>query len=492
MPSRLRGQTTEEGMMPQMESVPMESTEASVRAPFDRLRAAYRREPYPSFEQRIRWLDTLAELTKTHQDEIVAAVSADFGHRSAHETKLAECFPVVELVKYIRSNLSAWMRPERRDTDVTFLPARNEVRFQPLGVVGVISPWNYPFQLAVAPLAYALAAGNRVLLKPSELTPNTSALLHRILRKAYDPDVVDVVVGGAEVASAFTALPFDHIVFTGSTRVGKLVMRAAAANLTPVTLELGGKSPCIVHEAFSASRAAARIAHGKLFNAGQTCIAPDYVLVHQDKLDATVAALREAAAKLYPAIASSDDYTAIVNEHHRARLDSLVEDAVAKGAKKISLHPSTDRIDGPSGKMAPVILTGVTDTMDVMQEEIFGPVLPIVTYRSLHEALEYVNDRPRPLALYYFDDDSARADEVLTRTTSGGVCVNETLLHFVQHDLPFGGVGPSGMGAYHGREGFETSTHARAVVRQRRLNGMRLLAAPYGARVERLLDWLLR
>jgi coniferyl-aldehyde dehydrogenase len=466
--------------MPEMQTVKTQSTEAQLRAPFERLRAAYRRDPYPSFEQRIRWLDTITDITKRNADAIAEAVRADFGHRSTHDTKLAECFTLVELVKFIKANLAEWMKPERRSTNVAFLPARNEVRYQPLGVVGIIAPWNYPYQLALAPLAYALAAGNRALVKPSELTPATSALVHRLLRESFDPDLVDVVLGGADVAATFSSLPFDHILFTGSTRVGRMVMEAAARNLTPVTLELGGKSPAIIHPSFPESRAATKLVTGKLFNAGQTCIAPDYLLVQQDKVDETVRAFVEQVPKSYPKLAANPDYSAVINERHRQRLEALVDDAVKKGATKTEVNPARETFDGPEGKMAPVLLTNVDDSMQVMQEEIFGPVLPVVGYRTLHDAIEYVNDHPRPLALYYFDDDANRTDEILMRTVSGGVCVNDTLLHYAQTDLPFGGVGPSGLGAYHGVEGFETFSHRKGVFHQSRLSASGAVAPPYG------------
>jgi acyl-CoA reductase-like NAD-dependent aldehyde dehydrogenase len=339
--------------MPQIETVKTPSNEAQLRTTFDRLRAGYRRDAYPSFETRVRWLDALSELTKKHADEIAQAVSSDFGHRSVHDTMLAEVFTTTQLIKYIKSNLHEWMEPERRHTEVTFLPARNEVRYQPLGVVGIIAPWNYPFQLAVAPLAFALAAGNRVLIKPSELTPKTAELLHRLLRQAFDPDLLDVVLGGPEVASAFASLPFDHLLFTGSTRVGRIVMEAAAKNLTPVTLELGGKSPAIVHESFSESRAAARIVSGKLFNAGQTCIAPDYLLVHESKVGSMVRALRDEVPRRYPTLAGNPDYTAVINGRHKARLEHLVDDAVKKGAEKIELNPRTSPSTGPRARCSP-------------------------------------------------------------------------------------------------------------------------------------------
>ncbi|NLY93558.1 MAG: coniferyl aldehyde dehydrogenase [Myxococcales bacterium] len=463
-----------------------------VQAAFDRLEAAYRRDPVPSLRARLESLRKLKQLTKDNAEAISEAIRQDFGHRSRHDTALAEIFPIVQLVTYIEKNLKGWMKPERRPMPATFLPASAKIIRQPLGVVGIVSPWNYPYNLTAGPLAYALAAGNRVFIKPSELTPRTSALMNALFTEAFGPDLVAVVEGGPEVAAAFTRLPFDHLIFTGSTNVGRHVMRAAAENLTPVTLELGGKSPVIVHESFPVEKAANRIVFGKLINAGQTCIAPDYVLVHESKRDALVDAIASEIPQRFPSLAANPDYTAIVNDRHRERVLSLVRDAEQKGARKIEINPAAESFDNGAGKMAPVLLLDVRDDMKVMQEEIFGPVLPIVTYRTLDEAIEYVNARPRPLALYYFDYDASRADEVLERTVSGGAVVNDTLLQFAAETLPFGGVGPSGLGAYHGPEGFDTFSHKKAVVKQAKLNAAGLLSPPYGERIDKLLKLLMR
>ena len=358
---------------------------------------------------------------------------------------------VVETIKYLHSNLRRFMRPELRSTTMVFFPGSNRVVYQPLGVVGIVAPWNYPVSLALAPLATAIAAGNRVMLKPSEFTPATTALLVDMLGELYDEDQVSVVTGDAKVGAAFTKLKFDHILFTGSTPVGRHVMRAASENLVPVTLELGGKSPVIVQRGTSLEDAAYRVAHGKLANGGQTCVAPDYMLVPEEQVEAFTAAFERAVARLYPGIATNPDYTWIINDHHFARLTGLVIDAVAKGARLIEIGAKPS---GPSASQPrlflPKLLLGVTDAMDVMHEEIFGPILPIVPYRELDDAIAYVNTRPQPLALYVFGPHGPGRQRVLERTTSGNVTVNDTLIHYVQDDLPFGGVGASGMGAYHG------------------------------------------
>jgi coniferyl-aldehyde dehydrogenase len=459
---------------------------------FARMKVAYRSDPMPSYEQRIAWLDRLLRMVKSYRKEIADTISEDFGSRSYHESQLAEIVAVVNSIRYLKKHLRSWMEPESRRLMLTLRPAHAKVHHQPLGVVGVIAPWNYPFQLAVGPLAAALAAGNRVMLKPSEYTPRTSLLLRRLIRDAFQPEVVTVVTGGPETGAAFGRLPFDHLLFTGSTHVGRQVMQAAAANLTPVTLELGGKSPVIVHESFPIERAAARIAAGKWFNAGQTCIAPDYLLVPYVRVEAMVEQLRKSVAAAYPSLRDNRDYTAIVNDKHYQRVAGLIDDAVENGARKVEINPAGEPLDPASRKLAPTLLLDVHDGMRVMQEEVFGPVLPIVGYDALDDALAYVNERPRPLALYYFDFDKRRVELVMQQTVSGGATINDTLLHFAADSLPFGGVGPSGLGAYHGFEGFQTFSHKKGVFYQARLNAAASMGPPYGPRVERVLDLLLR
>lgn len=451
------------------------------------LRQGFRRQAAPSLKERKAWLTTLKALLQTHKERMCAAVAQDFGTRSEVETIGAELMLVDSSIDYLLEHLGTFMATEQRHVGVLFAPAWAEVRYQPKGVIGVISPWNYPLQLALVPLATALAAGNRVFVKPSELTPHTSALLEEMLHGAFPADLVRVVQGGPDVGAAFSALPFDHLLYTGSTAVGRLVMQAAAKNLTPVTLELGGKSPAIVHRDANLQNAVERILFGKCLNAGQTCIAVDYVLVPRDKEEAFVkAALAQLQAFFGSALATNPDYTSIINDRHRARLEQLVEDARAKGARVTVFDPGQEAFDA-QGKLPPTLLQGVDDTMEVMREEIFGPLLPIVPYDSLDEALQFVNARPRPLALYYFDTNRGRIDHVLQQTHAGGVAINDTLLHVAQDDMPFGGIGPSGMGAYHGREGFLTFSHAKSVFHQRRVRFTQLFNPPYGRGVRTLL-----
>jgi coniferyl-aldehyde dehydrogenase len=359
-------------------------------------------------------------------------------------------------------------------------------------VVGIISPWNYPFQLAMMPLLAALAAGNRIMLKPSELTPRTAALMAELLGGLFSSNKVATVLGGAEIGAAFARLPFDHLLYTGSTAVGRLVMQAAAENLTPVTLELGGKSPCIIAEDARLNSAVESIVHGKLLNAGQTCIAPDYVLVPEAKREEFINLAGQAVRKLYPSLAANADYASIVNDRHYRRIAQYVQEAKAKGVRVVELNPAQETLDAADRKLPPTLVIDPGDELQVMRDEIFGPVLPVKTYRRLDDALDYINRQPRPLALYYFGADAKQRDQVLNRTISGGVAVNETLLHVAVEELPFGGVGASGIGAYHGEIGFQTFSHRRSVFLQSRLNGTWLLRPPFDRYSEMVLKLLLR
>jgi coniferyl-aldehyde dehydrogenase len=454
------------------------------------MREAARGRAGPSAEERVRGLARLEKSLLGRKDAIARAIASDFGTRSKYETYAVDVLNVVTGIRYAKARIRDWMSAEERETTWLFLPSRSEVVRQPLGVVGIISPWNYPVQLALSPLVSALSAGNRAMLKPSELVPRTAELLVELVADAFADDQVKVITGGADVGEAFARLPFDHLVFTGSARVGKLVMRAASENLVPVTLELGGKSPVIVGEETDPGAAARRIMLGKTFNAGQTCVAPDYALVPTKGVSEFVRGFEAAIPKMYPTIASNPEYTAIVNARHYERLRALVDDARSRGARIIELNPGGEPLES-ARKIAPTLLLDVTDEMHCMQEEIFGPVLPVVTYDKLDDALAFVNDRPRPLALYYFGHDSVATDRVLEQTVSGGVCINETALHVLQDDLPFGGVGPSGMGHYHGREGFEALSKKKAVYRQSRLTATDLLRPPYGKAADRIVRFLL-
>lgn len=455
-------------------------------------RRAWAEEGPLSMERRDEALKALADALVQHADAFAAAISEDFGHRSAHETKLADLYPVIAGLRHARKSFRRWAKPRRRPIQMMFKPASGRVHYQPLGVVGIVSPWNYPVQLALAPLAGALAAGNRIMIKPSELTPRTSALLEKVIGDVFDRDEVAVVQGGPEVAKAFARLKFNHLFFTGSTAVGREVMRAAAENLVPVTLELGGKSPALIAPDYPLEKAAERIAVGKLFNAGQTCIAPDYVLVPRRREAAFIKAFRDAVARLYPQLAGSPDYTAIISERHYERLRGLIADAQASGAIVHEINPAGEAFGPAERKLAPVILTDVPAHAQAMQEEIFGPVLPVLTYDELDEVIAFVNARPHPLSLYVFSHDNQVVEQVLESTCSGGVAINETLLHCIQEELPFGGVGESGMGAYHGEAGFRTFSHARSVFRQSRINGAGMTKPPYGSRMNRMLSLLLR
>ncbi len=454
-------------------------------------RQAFIRAGAPPLGERKADIRKLMEAVRKEADAIAAAISADFGSRSRHETLLADVWPVLASARYSLRNLSAWMRPRRVNVGLELFPASARIVYQPLGVVGIVSPWNYPFNLAVVPLIAALAAGNRVMLKPSELTPGTSEFMANFLNKLFPAEKVATVLGGPETGAAFSALPFDHLFYTGSTAVGRSVMLAAAQNLTPVTLELGGKSPCILAADAPLAVAAESIASGKLLNAGQTCIAPDYVLVPEARREEFIGHLQDAIEKFYPSLRANPDYTAIVNARHYARLVRYIEEARQRGVRIIEINPSHEPLSASERKIAPTLLIDPPDDLAVMREEIFGPVLPIVSYASLDEAIAYVNARPRPLALYYFGADRPSREKVLSRTVSGGVTVNDTLLHVAAEGLPFGGVGPSGIGAYHGEYGFQTFSHRKAVLLQSPVNGTSLLRPPYKRLANRMLKFML-
>ncbi|KLI99000.1 coniferyl aldehyde dehydrogenase [Luteimonas sp. FCS-9] len=457
----------------------------ALRPTLDALRAAWRAQR-PGVAQRRDDLARLHAALRGRLDAMADAISADFGHRSRHESLLADGMTVLGEIDRLRRHLRRWSKPRRVGAGWRLWPARAEVRPMPLGVVGVIAPWNYPVNLALIPLATAIAAGNHVYLKPSERTPRTSAFLRALLAEVFPADRVAVALGGPDVAAAFSALPFDHLVFTGSTATGRKVMAAAAEHLVPLTLELGGKSPAIVCPDYPLARAAARLVTGKLFNAGQTCIAPDYVLVEADRRDALVEALRAEVARRYAQPQARErDYTHLVDAAAHDRLQGLLDDAAARGATVLPLLETVD-----ARALAPTLVLDPDEDAALMGEEIFGPVLPILGYRTLDEAIAYVAARDRPLALYPFGD-RGQAEAVLAGTLAGGVTVNDTLLHFAADRLPFGGVGASGMGAYHGRAGFDAMTKALPVLWQRPVAATDWLRPPY-ARLSQLIDRLVR
>jgi coniferyl-aldehyde dehydrogenase len=458
-----------------------------------RQKAAHLRDGAPTAERRVDWIDRCIGVLVDHQGEIEKALNDDFGARSKEATAFTDVASSIGTLKYAKANLRAWMKAEKRKTTPAILGlfgAKAEVRFQPKGVIGIISPWNFPVNLTFTPLAGVLAAGNRAMIKPSEYTPATSDLMARMLRSVFSDEEVAVVTGGPDVGQAFAALPFDHLVFTGATSIAAHVMRAAAENLTPLTLELGGKSPVIVGRSADIGRAAARIMNGKTMNAGQICLAPDYVMVPQDKVQAFVDGAKAAVAEMFPTIKDNPDYTAVISQRHYDRIAGYVDEARAAGAKVIELKSENEDLSQQEHrKIAPTLILDPSDQLKVMKEEIFGPVLPVKGYASVGEAVAYVNAHDRPLGLYYFGEDAGEREQVLNETTSGGVTVNDVVFHVAQEDLPFGGVGPSGMGSYHGQDGFREFSHRKAVYTQLKadLPQLKALRPPYGPAIRKYL-----
>ncbi|CAN5465091.1 coniferyl aldehyde dehydrogenase [soil metagenome] len=434
----------------------------------------------------------MKSLLDTHGPALAAAVQADFGVRSPQLTEIADLFVLRSLISHTVKHLARWMKPVKVSTPIYLQPSRGYLQRQPLGVVGVVSPWNYPVQLSLGPVITALAAGNRVMLKPSELTPQTSALLEELLARSFTPDEVCVVQGDGAMAAEFAALPFDHLFFTGSTAVGRKVAQAAAANLTPTTLELGGKSPCVIDASCNLESAAIKIAHGKLLNAGQTCIAPDYVLLPQGQEAAFTEAYAQAVAKLFPTIAGNPDYAAIISPRHLERLEALLVKAEADGARVQVVGGGASASAGGARQMAPVLVFDAPEDSALMGEEIFGPILPVLTYTSMDEAIRYINARPRPLALYWFGTNNTARDMLLANTVSGGVTVNDTLMHIAHENLPFGGVGDSGWGSYHGEAGFLRLTQQKPVLVQSKWARGDLFYPPYGKRFDQVMGLLKR
>ena len=464
-----------------------------MRATLERQKAAQLRDGAPNAELRIERIDRCIGLLADYRSEIEQALEVDFGARSREATAFTDVASSIGTLKYAKANLKSWMKPERRRTTPALLGlfgAKAEVRFQPKGVIGIISPWNFPVNLTFTPLAGVLAAGNRAMIKPSEYTPATSELMARMIASVFSPEEIAVVTGGPDVGQAFAGLPFDHLVFTGATSIAAHVMRAAADNLTPLTLELGGKSPVILSRTADMKTAAARIMNGKTLNAGQICLAPDYVLAPADRLSEFVQEAKQAVSAMFPTIKDNPDYTAIISQRHFDRISGYVAEARAKGAEVIEIKPDAeDLTQQEHRRIAPTLILEPTDDMKVMQEEIFGPVLPVKSYGSVEDAVAYVNAHDRPLGLYYFGADATERESVLARTTSGGVTVNDVVFHVAQEDLPFGGVGPSGMGAYHGQDGFREFSHRKAIYTQIKNDPAQLKAMrpPYGPAIRKYL-----
>ena len=451
---------------------------------------AFLEQGAPDYKQRIQSLNKLKKAIGEYKEEIVAAVQADFGHRSDTETWITEVVTVLNEIMATKSHLKKWMKPSNPGRSISAGMAKSRVIYQPKGVIGIMGAWNYPVLLVLSPLVGVIAAGNSAIIKPPDITPKTGEVIKKMIASTFDESYITVVTGDVQVASNFSKLPFDHILYTGSTAVGKLVMKAAAENLTPVTLELGGKSPTIINPNYPISKAVDRIMMGKFMNSGQTCIAPDYIMVHESKLDELVATFKTKVAKRYPTIIDNNDISWIVNDRHFVRVSNLIKDAESRGAEVVSIKPENETVQEGVRIIPPTLLLNVDPDSDIMQEEIFGPVLPIITFREIDEAIRFVNERPRPLALYYFDTNKKKAEEVVQRTTSGGACINETMLHFANEKMAFGGIGPSGLGGYHGQAGFLEFSHKKSVIYQGSLSPAPLMNSAYPSFLPKILKFV--
>ena len=452
-------------------------------------------EGAPSAALRADRLDRCMAMVSAYKKEIVESMQDDFGNRDPIMSATTEVDSVIGPMVHAKKNLKKWMKSEKRKASIagtgpllSLTGAKAVINYQPKGVVGVISPWNFPVNLALAPLAGIIAAGNRVMLKPSELTPSSSDLMKKMINEYFDESEIAVFTGDPAVGAAFSALAFDHMLFTGGTEIAKHVMRAAADNLVPLTLELGGKSPVVVGQSSKMQDVAQRVMQGKTMNAGQICLAPDYALVPEGRVNEFVDAAVSVTSEMFPEMKDNDDYTSIINQKHYDRIQGYLTDAKEKGAEVVEINPSNeDFSQQPHHKIPPTIVLNPTEDMQIMQEEIFGPVLPVKTYSDVSESVDYINSKDRPLGLYYFGKDKKEQDFVLNNTTSGGVTVNDVISHIQMEDLPFGGVGPSGMGSYHGHDGFKEFSHAKATYTQSKLNLMKIagLVPPYKKKEEK-------
>lgn len=451
---------------------------------------AYQRYPLPTAKERIDRLARLKRVLVKYQDQFAEAINEDYGNRSMGETKIGELLTCLEHIKYYSKNLSGWMKPSKRHVGIIHQPAKAWVQYQPLGVVGIIAPWNYPLLLSVGPLICALAAGNHAMIKISSASMHFGRVLENAIAEAFPQELVAVITGGGAISDTFSHLAFDKMIFTGSTNVGKTVMAAAAENLVPVILELGGKSPVLVHPSSDMADVAERIAVGKLWNAGQTCVAPDYMFLPKGKTAEFLNHYEQYIKQMYPSLRDNQDYTSIINDKQYNRLQGYLDNAREQGAQLIEINPQNELLDDVR-KVAPTVLTGVTTEMRIMKEEIFGPLLPIMEYEQIDDVIEFINSRPRPLALYYFDFDQARADYVAQRTHSGHFGQNMVLTHVTQDDLPFGGVGASGMGKYHGPEGFFSLSHERSVMSNPKLYSLKYILPPFNKPIHRLISKML-
>ena len=465
----------------------IERSEASsddMRKMLDRQKKAYLNDGVVSNEVRLDRLERAVNVIKKNEKKFVDAMSADFGHRSRHQSLFSDIALSISPLRHAQKNLKRWRKSEKRSAmfPLNLLGAKARIDYQPLGVVGLISPWNFPVNLTFAPLAGVLSAGNRVMIKPSEYTPETSNAMAKAISEEFDADEIAVVLGGPETGASFSGLPFDHLLFTGATSIAKHVLSAAAQNLVPVTLELGGKSPVIVSESANMDSAAGAIMAGKMMNAGQICLSPDYVFLPKNRVQEFVESSKKAVAKTFPTLIDNPDYTSVINEKHFDRLSGYIDEAKRKGVEVVEINPANEDFRQQAhNKIPPTLIIDPPEELQVMQDEIFGPVMPIKSYDRIEETISYVNDRPRPLGLYYFGSNSKEESDVLNRTTSGGVTVNDVVMHYLQEDLPFGGIGPSGMGSYHGEDGFKRFSHAKAIYCQTKVRAvLNALRPPYG------------
>ncbi len=443
-----------------------------------------------SIELRKDRLNRCIKMIKEYSDEIIDALQKDFGNRDPKSSFLTEIASTIGVLEHAIKNVDKWTKDEKRPSNVDrpffirmlmgLLGSKSYIKYQPLGTVGVISPWNFPVNLILAPLGGIFAAGNRAMIKPSELTPATSEVTKKMFEAYFDKSEAAVFTGDAEVGAAFSALPFDHLLFTGGTQIGKKVMKAASDNLVPVTLELGGKSPVIVDENADLSEVAKKVMRGKTMNAGQICLAPDYLMLPKGKSGEFAEASNKAVSEMFADLKYNEDYTSVINERHYERINELVSDAKEKGAEVIQINPADEDFEQQElHKIPPTLVLNPTDEMKIMQEEIFGPVLPVKEYEDFDETVNYVNSKDRPLGLYLFSKDKSKEKKVLDNTTSGGVTLNDVIWHIGQEELPFGGVGPSGTGSYHGHDGFKEFSHAKAVYKQFSADLMAQMMPPY-------------
>ena len=455
----------------------------------EKQKKAHLREGPLSVEVRKEWIDRCIALLIKYQNEIAEAISEDFGHRSTESSLLADVAGSIGSLKSAKENIKKWVKPEKRKVTPSILGllgAKLRLEYQPLGTVGVISPWNFPVTLTFGPLGSIFAAGNRAMIKPSEFTPKTSELMKKMFEEAFSEEEVAVFTGGPDLGEAFSSLPFDHLLFTGATSIAKHVMRAASENLVPVTLELGGKSPVIISKKSNFEVSVNRVMAGKTMNAGQICLAPDYVFIPKDKKEEFISQSKKVVTDMYPSLKDNPDYTSVINQRHYDRLQGYVEEAKEKGFEVIEINPSNEDFSQQAHhKIPPTLIVDPDDSLSVMKEEIFGPILSVKTYDSIKDTVDYINSKDRPLGLYYFGDDKEEMQNVLENTTSGGVTINDVVFHVGQDNAPFGGVGPSGTGSYHGVEGFKNFSHTKTIYTQSKFDGLfGLFRPPFGSKAK--------